>query len=74
MSANEAPASEKLIVDVGFVVMSEINLITPSEASLATAAYLRLPDTAAEPDAAAEVTLAFVLANVNVVEVGTATT
>jgi len=59
-----------LIVDVGFVVISVINLITPSEASLATAANLRFSDTAAEPVAAAEVTFAASLTNVNVVAVG----
>ena len=69
--AKPDPASEKLIVDVGLVVMSLINLITPSEASRDTAANLRCRDTDTEPAAAAEVTLAFSLANVKVVVVGT---
>jgi hypothetical protein len=69
--ANAALASEKLIVDVGFVVISLKNLITPSDASRATAAYLRCPDTDTEPEAATEVTLVAVLAKVKVVVVGT---
>ena len=61
MSAYTVPASAKLIVVVGFVVIFVKNLITPSEASLATAANLRCPDTETEPVATAEVTLALVL-------------
>jgi hypothetical protein len=70
ISAYDVPASEKSIVVVGFVVISVINLITPSDASLATAINLRFSDTDADPVAAADVTLALVLANVNVVAVG----
>ena len=50
-----------MIVLVGFVVAFDKNLITPSEASLATAANLRCADTETEPVATAEVTLALVL-------------
>ncbi len=74
MSAYTVPASAKLIVVVGFVVMFVKNLMTPSEASLATAANLRCPYTETEPEAATEVTLVAVLSNVNVVVVGTAFT
>ena len=56
---------------MGFVIIFDANLITPSDASLVTAANLRFKDTAADPVAAAEVTLVAVLAYVNVVVVGT---
>ena len=76
ISAYASPDSEKLTVDEGLIVASLNALITPSDASLTTPANLRFVAADVVPAGltAADVTLAFVFANVNVVDVGTLAT